>query len=207
MQPLELTLIVAATRIMGIGANGAMPWTGLRKEMQYFARVTTRLPPQAPSTAVNAVIMGRKTWDSIPAKFRPLKDRLNIVISRSAPAAPPPADADPRGPEPVRVASLDAALQYARARADVARVFVMGGAQIYAAALQVPEARRVLLTSIERDFDCDVFFPLRLGDDGLTNWARRPREELERWTGQEVVEGGQEEAGTRYEFQMWEKTD
>ncbi|KPM34062.1 hypothetical protein AK830_g12506, partial [Neonectria ditissima] len=76
MQPLELTLIVAATRTMGIGANGGMPWTGLRKEMQYFARVTTRLPPQAPSTAVNAVIMGRKTWDSIPAKFRPLKDRL-----------------------------------------------------------------------------------------------------------------------------------
>ncbi|KAK7428493.1 hypothetical protein QQZ08_004931 [Neonectria magnoliae] len=207
MQPLELTLIVAATRTMGIGANGAMPWTGLRKEMQYFARVTTRLPPQVPSTAVNAVIMGRKTWDSIPAKFRPLKDRLNIVISRSAPAAPPAADADPRGPEPVRVASLDAALQYARARADVARVFVMGGAQIYAAALHVPEARRVLLTSIASDFDCDVFFPLRLGDDGLTNWARRPREELERWTGQDVVEGGQEEAGTRYEFQMWEKTD
>jgi len=46
MQPLELTLIVAATRNMGIGAHGTMPWTGLRKEMQYFARVTTRLPPQ-----------------------------------------------------------------------------------------------------------------------------------------------------------------
>jgi hypothetical protein len=46
MQPLELTLIVAATRNMGIGAHGTMPWTGLRKEMKYFARVTTRLPPQ-----------------------------------------------------------------------------------------------------------------------------------------------------------------
>lgn len=46
MQPLELTLIVAATRNMGIGANGSMPWNGLRKEMQYFARVTTHLPPQ-----------------------------------------------------------------------------------------------------------------------------------------------------------------
>jgi hypothetical protein len=46
MQPSELTLIVAATRNMGIGAQGGMPWKGLRKEMQYFARVTTRLPPQ-----------------------------------------------------------------------------------------------------------------------------------------------------------------
>lgn len=46
MQSLELTLIVAATRNMGIGAQGGMPWQGLRKEMKYFARVTTRLPPQ-----------------------------------------------------------------------------------------------------------------------------------------------------------------
>ena len=44
---MELTLVVAATRTMGIGANGTLPWTGLKKEMAYFARVTKRLPPQA----------------------------------------------------------------------------------------------------------------------------------------------------------------
>ncbi|KAH7170317.1 dihydrofolate reductase-like domain-containing protein [Dactylonectria macrodidyma] len=208
MQALELTLIVAATRNMGIGANGTMPWTGLRKEMQYFARVTTRIPPEAPSTAINAVIMGRKTWDSIPTKFRPLKDRLNIIITRSAPATPEPEAGAGTGAEAVKVNSLEAALQYVRARADVARVFVMGGAQIYDAALKLQdEARRVLLTSIDREFDCDAFFPLRLGDGGMTNWIKRPREALEQWTGQEVVEGGQEEAGTQYEFQMWEKTN
>ncbi|KAH7162413.1 dihydrofolate reductase-like domain-containing protein [Dactylonectria estremocensis] len=212
MQALELTLIVAATRNMGIGANGTMPWTGLRKEMQYFARVTTRIPQGAPSTAINAVIMGRKTWDSIPSKFRPLKDRLNIVITRSAPALVDPdtgaaseAAGAGAGAEAVKVNSLEAALQLVRARADVGRVFVMGGAQIYDAALKLDEARRVLLTSIDREFDCDAFFPLRLGDGGNTNWIKRPREALEQWTGQEVVEGGQEEAGTQYEFQMWEK--
>ncbi|KEY70248.1 hypothetical protein S7711_04357 [Stachybotrys chartarum IBT 7711] len=200
MQPLELTLIVAATRNMGIGAQGGMPWKGLRKEMQYFARVTTRLPPQSPPGAVNAVIMGRKTWDSIPPKFRPLKGRLNIVVSRSAASAPPASTQ-----EPVRVASLEQALQVAQQRA-VGRVFVMGGAQIYDAALALPAARRVLLTSIERHFDCDTFFPLRLGGrDGAQAWVRRSRAELQDWTGEEVVEGGQEEAGTRYEFQMWEK--
>lgn len=106
MQPLELTLVLAATRSMGIGANGTLPWTGLKKEMAYFARVTKRLPPhvyrllsalrlhsslmpeQASANAVNAVVMGRKTWDSIPPKFRPLKGRLNIVISRSASSQP-----------------------------------------------------------------------------------------------------------------------
>lgn len=49
MQPLELTLVVAATRSMGIGAGGTMPWKGLRKEMKYFARVTTKLPPHVRS--------------------------------------------------------------------------------------------------------------------------------------------------------------
>ncbi|OAQ89290.1 dihydrofolate reductase [Purpureocillium lilacinum] len=243
MQPLELTLIVAATRNMGIGAHGTMPWTGLRKEMQYFARVTTRLPPQAPAGAVNAVIMGRKTWDSIPPKFRPLKDRLNIVITRSAPppslptssssapsslppsasapsttsaataasssttSSPPPLSTS----EPIRVPSLEHALQYAQAHAALlGRVFVMGGAQIYDAALRLPAARRVLLTAIERDFDCDTFFPLRLvaGDAAAKGWAQRSRAELRAWTGEEALQDGpQEEAGTKYEFQMWEKAD
>lgn len=55
MQPLELTLVVAATRNMGIGAGGGMPWKGLRKEMQYFARVTTRLPPHVNASPPEAV--------------------------------------------------------------------------------------------------------------------------------------------------------
>ena len=95
----------------------------------------------------------------------------------------------------------------------MARVFVMGGAQIYAEAAARREARRVLLTSIERDFECDTFFPLKLGGDGDGEgdgegaaWVRRSTAELESWTGEQgVVEGGQEEAGTKYEFQMWER--
>lgn len=204
MQQLELTLIVAATRSsMGIGLNGSMPWKGLRKEMQYFARVTTRLPPQAPAGAVNAVIMGRKTWDSIPPKFRPLKDRLNIVVTRSAPDTLP---SHPEAPikEPVRVSSLEHALSYAASHA-IGRIFVMGGAQIYEAALRLPEARRVLLTSIEKDFECDTFFPLHLTDKGAPGWTKESREALQNWTGEEIDPDGQEEADTRYEFQMWTK--
>lgn len=155
--------------------------------------------------------MGRKTWDSIPPKFRPLKDRLNIIITRSA-AAPtttttaiPSPSSAPTTPEPIRVSSLEQALQYAQARA-APRVFVIGGAQIYEAALRRPEARRILLTSIERDFKCDTFFPLDLTGGKADGWAKRTREELEAWTGEEVAEGGQEEAGTQYEFQLWEKS-
>ncbi len=50
MAPLDLTLVLAATRDMGIGLNGTLPWTGLKKEMAYFARVTKRLPPQVTNT-------------------------------------------------------------------------------------------------------------------------------------------------------------
>ncbi|KAI1144495.1 dihydrofolate reductase-like domain-containing protein [Hypoxylon sp. FL0543] len=225
--PPELTLIVAATRNMGIGRNGTLPWTGLRKEMAYFARVTKHLEPTAtttitaaapPTAPMNAVIMGRKTWDSIPPKFRPLKGRLNIVVSRAHSSAPPEQAAEPRAQEgegPVRVASLERALAYleaAGAAGGVGRAFVIGGAQIYDAALRLREARRVLLTRVlSPDFECDTFFPLDLQEGesprSQGGWVRRSKDELDAWAGETVPEGVQEENGTRYEFQMWERVD
>jgi dihydrofolate reductase len=73
------SVIVAATTSGGIGKDGNLPWR-LSKDMQYFKAVTTR----SPEGKRNAVIMGRKTWESIPAKFRPLPDRINVVITRNA---------------------------------------------------------------------------------------------------------------------------
>lgn len=74
----RLTIIVAATKSNGIGQNSRLPWR-LPKEMAYFAHVTSN----APEGKSNAVVMGRKTWESIPKKFRPLPKRTNIVISRN----------------------------------------------------------------------------------------------------------------------------
>ena len=80
MLKLNVAIIVAALKpALGIGYKGKMPWR-LRKEIRYFKDVTTRTTK--PNTR-NAVIMGRKTWESIPQKFRPLPDRLNIILSRS----------------------------------------------------------------------------------------------------------------------------
>lgn len=165
---------------------------------------------------MNTVIMGRKTWDSIPVKFRPLKGRLNIVISRSHPDGGSAAGVDLEK-EPVKVGSLAQALEYLKtqtqpAAGTAAKAFVIGGAQIYEASLALPEARRVLLTRVMDDFECDTFFPLRLssgeqnGKDGK-KWAQRSKEELDAWTGETVPEGVQEENGTKYEFQMWERLD
>ncbi|KAI0121991.1 dihydrofolate reductase-like domain-containing protein [Daldinia grandis] len=221
MLPPELTLIVATTRTMGIGRSGTLPWTGLKKEMAYFARVTKRLPPPPPPSPpsspasgsaspalTNAVIMGRKTWDSIPPKFQPLKGRLNIVISRShASSEQETVVAAAAGEGPIRVNSLDRALAHLKA-AGVGRAFVIGGAQIYGAALELKEARRVLLTRVlSPDFECDTFFPLGLRGDMGDGWVKRSKEELDAWAGETVPEGAQEENGTKYEFEMWERVD
>ena len=73
----SFAIVVAADEARGIGAGNTLPWK-LPTEMAYFKRVTTVAPPGRQ----NAVVMGRKTYESIPGKFRPLRDRLNVVLSR-----------------------------------------------------------------------------------------------------------------------------
>ncbi|KAJ4424707.1 hypothetical protein N0V82_000635 [Gnomoniopsis sp. IMI 355080] len=210
MLPLELTLVLAATRDMGIGLRGTLPWTGLKKEMAYFARITKRLPPSVDPPAINAVIMGRKTWDSIPPKFRPLKGRLNIVISRSFPSTiiePSSLETDS-----VKAPSLEQAISYLQSKPEgtLGRVFVIGGGQIYASALELKEARRVLLTKVMTEFECDTHFSLRLSDEGERvcdpAWVKASKEELDAWAGETVPEGLQVENEIKYEFQMWERS-
>jgi dihydrofolate reductase len=147
---------------------------------------------------MNAVIMGRKTWDSIPPKFRPLKDRTNIVITRTSGLTAQGGDV---------TASVEEAIE-AVEKTEVTRAFVIGGAQIYKAALERKETKRILLTRVLSDFECDTFFPLQLDESGKSEgWERKSKEDLDRWVGEQVPEGVQEENGTRYVFEMWEKTE
>jgi dihydrofolate reductase len=96
----------------------------------------------------------------------------------------------------------------AAANTEVKRAFIIGGAQIYEAALERKEARRILLTRVLSDFECDTYFPVQLDETGKTEeWERKSKEELDKWVGEQVPEGVQEENGTRYVFEMWEKTD
>jgi dihydrofolate reductase/thymidylate synthase len=78
--PRPVKVIVAATASGGIGRGGTLPWR-IPADMAFFKATT--LATSAPGKQ-NAVIMGRKTWASIPAKFRPLPGRLNVVLSTSA---------------------------------------------------------------------------------------------------------------------------
>jgi dihydrofolate reductase len=145
--------------------------------------------------------MGRKTWDSIPAKFRPLKGRNNIVVSQSP-------TTDSPGEGKTTTSSLQGAIEEVKGEG---RAFVIGGAQIYKAAVERKETKRILLTRILSDFECDTFFPVVLGEDGQADgWVRRSKEELDGWVGESVPEGVQVEGegeGTRYIFEMWERSE
>ena len=102
----------------------------------------------------------------------------------------------------ILASSLEAALQSARA-ADASRLFVIGGAKLYAAAL--PLAERVLLTRIiEPAFEeCDVFMPDFISGEDGQEWTRAGHDVLSTWAGFEVPKGLQSERGVKYEFEMW----
>lgn len=129
-----ISLIAAVARNRALGKDGQLLWH-LPEDMRYF-RETTRGKP---------VIMGRKTWESLPDAFRPLPGRRNIVISRN-----PAYDA----PGATLAGSLEEA---ARLTQDDAEVFIIGGAEIYRQAL--PLAQRLYLTEVTQDFAADAFFP------------------------------------------------
>jgi dihydrofolate reductase len=139
-----LELVVAADEARGIGRAGGLPWR-LPGDMAFFKRITT----EAPAGRENAVLMGRKTYASIPPKFRPLRDRLNVVLSRQADLTVDPGV--------VVLGSLEAALAGLGSRVDLARTFVIGGGELYAQALTHPACARVHLTRVHARFDCDTF--------------------------------------------------
>lgn len=77
---LKLYLIAAACEDLGIGMNGNLPWK-LKTEMAYFSRMTSKTNNE---NKRNVVLMGRKTWDSIPPKYKPLSNRINMVLTRQS---------------------------------------------------------------------------------------------------------------------------
>lgn len=117
--------------------------------MAHFKRVTC----EAPSQTSNAVVMGRKTWESIPERFRPLPGRLNVVLSRNQ---------DKFVPEGVlQSSSLQNAVEQLEKREDIATIFVIGGSQIYQQALDSGLVKKVVYTEVAgtENLKFDAFFP------------------------------------------------
>ena len=148
-----LTLVAAVAKNGIIGADNRLPWH-LPEDLKHFKALTNG----------QAVIMGRKTWDSLPPRFRPLPGRINIVLTRDAAWQAPGA----------QVAHDLAA---AMAAAGTAIPFVIGGAEIYRLAL--PLASRLELTEIDASFPGDARFP----DYDSAVWRETARERHRSETG------------------------
>jgi len=152
----RVSLVAAVARGGVIGRGNAIPWR-IPEDLVRFRSLTFGHP----------VVMGRRTWDSLPERFRPLPGRRNVVVTRN-----PDWGAD--GAEPA--ASLADAL---RLLEGAPRVFVIGGGELYAGAL--PLADELLLTEVEADVEGDTWFP---------DWKRSEFEEVGRE--QHVSESGVE---------------
>ena len=163
-------MVVAADLDWGIGKDSGLPWPKLTGDLQHFKRVTCA----APDGQRNAVVMGRKTWQSREVAGKPLPRRLNVVVTRGELAVP----------EGVVVArSLDDAV----AIGGVANVFVVGGAALLAEAFTHRALRYVYLTRIAGRFGCDVKIP-DLDALGFVKAA---------WDGEEE----REDSGVRYRIE------
>lgn len=173
--PERLGMIWAEAADRVIGKDGSMPWS-LPEDMAHFKRTTMGHP----------VIMGRKTWESFPEKFRPLPGRTNIVITRDAAshAALTKAGATP-------VASPAEALKTARAAEGSSEIWVIGGGEIYAALAS--QANLAIITVINSAPAGDTSAPAL-----DPSWSKSMSEPDSGWL--------TSTNGTKYRIEAWERT-
>lgn len=145
MRPFNI--IVAVDVENGIGKDGQLPWY-LPGDLRNFREITShpRLPHQQ-----NVVMMGRKTWESIPLDVRPLRNRINVVLTRNR---------DFSSPKGVLIAKdfEQSFTQLEKLKHKISDIFVIGGQQIFDTALNYPQCQNLYITHILESFDCDTFF-------------------------------------------------
>lgn len=160
---LSFSIIVAVDEKFGIGKDGKLPWH-LSADLRHFKKITT----EAPAGKQNAVIMGRKTWDSLPEKFKPLPGRINVVVSRQKDFKLPPGV--------ILAPGLQAALGHCDGLKNLNQVFVIGGGEIFSEAIHAPSCRTLYITKIDKDYHCDTHFPRDLSGFTRINPAERSAE-------------------------------
>ena len=138
-------IIVAHDQALGIGKNNKLPWH-IKGDLKFFQSTTCALPQGAEKQ--NAVIMGRKTWQSLPEAYRPLRGRINVVLTNNDSLFLPQGV--------LRNNDLKAALNRA-AEIGCLKIFVIGGAAIYKQAFYMEVFRTLYITEVEGMYDCDTF--------------------------------------------------
>lgn len=174
----EIALIVAIDQKRGIGKSNDLAWRIL-KDMQFFQKQTsdTNNPDKQ-----NTVIMGRKTWESIPAKYRPLSGRKNIVLSNN-----PIADLD----NWVELySSIHTAIDDSMVLEGIEKIYIIGWAQIYNMALTQSLADTLYITQVLWDYNCEVFIQAIPSDYILVEESEVHRENNIQFCFQKYVKDG-----------------
>lgn len=148
------SIIVAISENNGIGRDNDLLWH-LPSDMKFFRKTTLR----------HCVITGRKNYESIPEKYRPLAKRTNIVVTRNA---------NYKAEGAVVKNSLEEALEYAKSENE-SEVFIIGGGQIYKEAMGKNVIDKMYITHVAKSCDADTFFP----EIELSNWNIEGRFALE----------------------------
>ena len=142
---MSFDVVVAADLDWGIGKNNGLPWPKLQADMAHFRRITSACD----EGKLNAIIMGRKTWESNEMGGKPLPKRLNVVVTRQGQNVPDGV---------VLAGSLDAALMAVRGD-NIETVFVIGGAELIRHAIGHADLRWIYLTRVLERYQCEVSIP------------------------------------------------
>lgn len=219
-KPVSL-ILAAAVPSMGIGLNGTLPWN-LSKEMAYFRQVTTK----------SVVIMGKTTWESIPLKFRPLKNRVNVVISSTLYKDNSDIYKDDQAlnikNSPVLYyKNFDTALNHIDKLYSDLPIYVIGGVQLYTSVLDHERVKNVLLTEVKKisvspedssqydTIECDSFFtafpwyPKNTDKISIKQkeWIRQSFDSLKAFVPEAISLENKpiSENGFEYEFTLWNR--
>lgn len=172
----QLGMVWAQTTKGVIGRGGTMPWH-LPEDLKHFSSLTTGHP----------VIMGRKTWESFPPKYRPLPGRTNIVVTRQENWA-----GSPEAEGAVVVSSLDEALLESQFAPGNDHVWIVGGGEIYRQSMGLADV--AVVTEIDSDVEGDTYAP-ELGE----HWRRESTDPAEGWL--------ESKNGTKYRIATWRRTE
>ena len=144
----------------GIGINNSLPWN-IRKDLQYFKNITTRVDKDETIEYINTVIMGYKTWESIPEKYKPLENRINIIITTKDIISDNKFIIYIKWLELTKTI-IDFNNQKFKCKDKIYQInknFIIGGESIYKLALQSLNIHSLYITEMYNKFKCDRFFP------------------------------------------------
>jgi dihydrofolate reductase len=155
-----MEVILACTQKGGIGLNGKLPWK-LKEDMKLFKTITTTTDMPDTTDKMNAVIMGRKTWESIPTKFRPLPNRINIILSTTLNKHMDINDTNNYTYIVNSIEQLDILIEGLKKIGRLAKTFIIGGGKIYNTMFELNRVSKIHLSWVNDDYECDTFFDLK----------------------------------------------